>query len=96
LDAHAADQPYTLTLITGLNVPVSCIWKILERALRHVEQRGEPAIEDDRSDKPFQHYMDLSKNLFLKHAPRYRVGRDKGGLANRSREIDGRSVAWIE
>ena len=31
------------------------LWKILERALRHVKQRDEPAIEDDHCYEPFQH-----------------------------------------
>jgi len=32
------------------------LWKILQRALCQVKQCDEAAINDDRSDKPFQHH----------------------------------------
>jgi hypothetical protein len=40
----------------------SSLWKTLDKALRHVKQREEAAIEDDRSEKPLQHQLDLPKN----------------------------------
>jgi hypothetical protein len=38
------------------------LWKILNKALRHVKQRDEAAIEDERSEKPLHHQLDLRKN----------------------------------
>ena len=35
------------------------LWKVLERPLGHIKQRNRPAIEDARSNKPFQHHRVL-------------------------------------
>jgi hypothetical protein len=40
----------------------SALWKILNKALRHVKQRDEAAIKDERSEKPLHHQLGLRKN----------------------------------
>jgi hypothetical protein len=39
------------------------LWKVLERALRHIKQGDNPAVRADRRYNPFHHHLDLREDL---------------------------------
>ena len=57
---------YHLFRLRQASRPRGCaptLWKVLERPLEHIKQRNKPAIEDARSNKPFQHHRVLREDL---------------------------------